>query len=768
MSTTPVAVLLLLNAILLLAASSQRRVTTQGSARSTVWISLLFFVSGMPALIYQVVWQRTLFLIYGVNAQSVAAVVTAFMLGLGLGSLAGGALSRKFPRHGIFLFGIAETGVAVFGLVSLPLFHKLAAYTAGAGLASVIVFSLLLLLIPTMLMGASLPLLVEYLVKNANRVGSSVSTLYFVNTFGSAVACYVCAVYLLRVFGQSGSVTIAACINTIVGVTAYLYGRRLGGNIKADEVQATQKESGTATRELSLPQAMLIAGLSGFVALGFEIVWFRVFALASSDRAPAFALLLSTYLAGIAAGSFLADKLLARRQGSAILGAIGIALLLAGASSAYLPPLVAALMSHRILFLASAPAFFLVAALTGSVLPLLCQLAIPADNQAGQGVSFVYVSNILGSAVGSLSIGFWLMQHFRLRAIVFGLAFLAVLMGGCIFALFLRRQKTAPIWVGAVVLVALAAVPAAGPLYSLLFERLIFGNRPEAHTPFAQTVENRNGVIGVTQEAAIFGGGVYDGYFNVNPMNDVNLVSRIYVLSAISPLPKRVLVIGLGGGAWGQILANHPQVESLDAVEINPGYLELTQRYPAVSSFLRNPKVTVYVDDGRRWLLAHPDATYDVIVANTTFNWRDHSSGLLSVEFLRLIRSHLKPGGIYYFNSTESDETMATALRVFPYGVRVINFLAVSDSPILIDKDRWMSVLRQYHVDGQIVFDPANPAASKILAAYLLLADTLHGPPRFFGLESSDSLRNRLGRAKIITDDNMGTEWNSTVAIPWH
>src|SRR4029077_870821 len=228
-----------------------------------------------------------------------------------------------------------------------------------------------------------------------------------------------------------------------------------------------------------------------------------------------------------------------------------------------------------------------------------------------------------------------------------------------------------------------------------------------------QTVENRNGVIGVTQEGAIFGGGVYDGYFNVNPMNDVNLVSRIYVLSAISPLPKRVLVIGLGGGAWGQILANHPQVESLDVVEINPGYLELTQRYPAVRSFLRNPKVTVYVDDGRRWLLAHPDATYDVIVANTTFNWRDHSSGLLSAEFLRLIRSHLNPGGIYYFNSTESDETMATALRVFPYGVRVINFLAVSDSPILIDKDRWMSVLRQYHVDGQIVFDPANPAASK-------------------------------------------------------
>src|ERR1700680_581271 len=99
-------------------------------------LSVLFFCSGMPALIYQVVWQRALFAIYGVNAQSVAVVVTAFMLGLGIGSLIGGRLSERFPRRGILIFGLAELGVAVFGLCSLQIFHQVAAYTAGANLPS--------------------------------------------------------------------------------------------------------------------------------------------------------------------------------------------------------------------------------------------------------------------------------------------------------------------------------------------------------------------------------------------------------------------------------------------------------------------------------------------------------------------------------------------------------------------------------------------------------------------------------------------------------
>jgi predicted membrane-bound spermidine synthase len=688
------------------------------------------------------------------------------MLGLGIGSLIGGRLSARFPRNGILIFGLAELGVGAFGLFSLRIFHWAATYTAGANLLSVILFSLLLLLIPTVLMGATLPLLVEHLVLRTKRVGFSVSTLYFVNTFGSAVACYLCAAFLLRDFGQSRSVTLAACMNVLVGASSYAYARRKKEEAAPIEERATLPDSSVTA--LSLTTAMFLAGLSGFIALGFEITWFRVFALASSDRAPAFALLLSTYLAGIAAGSFLTEKLSSQKNPALVVRLIGVVLLVAGGLSVYLPPIVATLMAHKRSFLLSAPAFFVVAGLAGSVLPLLCSAAISADERAGRRVSLVYIANILGSAIGSLGIGFVLMQHFTLLFIAMGLASVAVVAGAALLIFSGRGAVRPPVWAFVLIAGAVVAVPASRGMYSLLFERLIFGARAEARVPFVHVVENRNGVIGVTPDGAVFGGGVYDGYFNVDPINDSNLVVRAYAVSAFCPEPKRVLVIGLATGSWAQIFANQPHLEHLDAVEINPGYLQLIPQYPMVRSFLENRKVQVYVDDGRRWLVAHPGARYDAIIANNSFNWRDHSTGLLSVEYLQLIREHLNPGGVYYFNSTESDETIATALQVFPYGLRVINFAAVSDSPILLDKNRWMGILRSYKVDGRTVFDPTNPGAERVLGAYMMLADTVNAPPRFLGMESSESLRRRLQGRLIITDDNMGQEWRSVAEIPWH
>ena len=256
---------------------------------------------------------------------------------------------------------------------------------------------------------------------------------------------------------------------------------------------------------------MLLAGVSGFIALGFEIAWFRVFALASSDRAPAFALLLSTYLAGIAAGSYLSEKVTAQSNPEIVLRVVGILLILAGAISVYLPPLVATFMFRRIPFLASAPAFFLAAAMIGSVLPLLCRVAVPPDDKAGRAVSFIYVSNIIGSACGSLGIGFFVMQHVGLQAVALGLGMLAVLLGSAVLIFRKGRPGMPPAWALALILVCFLAVPGSAGLYPLLFERLIFGDRPEARTAFARVVENRNGVIGVTRDRAVFGGGVYDG-----------------------------------------------------------------------------------------------------------------------------------------------------------------------------------------------------------------------------------------------------------------
>jgi spermidine synthase len=764
MTALPIFALLALDLTIVVAANLLDKARRQ---RDALFLSLLFFCSGMPALIYQIVWQRLLFAAYGANAESVAVIVSAFMLGLGCGALLGGKLSELFPRQGILLFAGAELGTAIFGLFSIRIFHWAAAFSAGVSLPYTVILSLALLALPTTLMGATLPLLVAHLTRISGRVGFSVATLYFVNTFGSAVACALCASFLLRDFGQSGSVSAAAFLNTIVGATAFLYAR--SDPTRTNEEGAAFNPTDERQGNLPLSGAMVIAGLSGFIGLGFEIAWFRVFSLAASDRAPAFALLLATYLGGIAAGSFISERLAAKQSRQTIIRLTGVLLVTAGVLSVYLPLLVALFMAKAIPFLWSAPAFFVTAALIGSVLPLVCQAAISADERTGRRVSLVYVSNIIGSVAGSLGIGFVLMNHFGLRHVCTQLALLSVISGG--FVLFFAKSegRRASAWAVGTAVVALIAVPAASRSYTLLFERLIFGGRPEGSQPFAHIVENRNGVIAVTQGGAVFGGGVYDGNFNTDPTNDVNYVVRAYSLGSFLPNPRHVFVLGLASGSWAQVLAHNPRVESMDIVEINPGYLQLIAQYPEVRSLLQNPKVRIYIDDARRWLAAHPETRYEAIVANQSFHWRDHSSHLLSVEFMQIVRAHLNPGGVYFYNTTESDDAIATGLSVFPYGLRVLNFLAVSDSPIVVEKQRWLATLCDYRIDGALVFDPANPKSKRTLAAYMALADSAMETPRFLGMEYSDSLRARLRGRLILTEDNMGWEWRSSnVEIPWH
>jgi hypothetical protein len=314
--------------------------------------------------------------------------------------------------------------------------------------------------------------------------------------------------------------------------------------------------------------------------------------------------------------------------------------------------------------------------------------------------------------------------------------------------------------------VSLLALLAAPHFYTGFFERLILGLEAKEVGSFAKVVENRNGVIAVTGAGAVFGGGVYDGYFNTDPVNDKNLIVRAYALSAFHPAPSRILMIGLSSGSWAQVLVNNPFTTSLEIVEINPGYLRLIPQYSSVQSLLKNSKVKVHIDDGRRWLLSHPDARYDVIVQNTSFYWRDHSSTLLSRDYLRIIRAHLEPGGIYYYNTTGSDDVLATGLSVFPFGLRVVNFLAVSDSPVVVDKKRWFATLSKYRIDGEAVFDSQNAAVAALLEEYMAFADSLAQTPFARGMESSHSIRARIKNPLIITDDNMGWEWRDRPDTP--
>ncbi len=508
--------------------------------------------------------------------------------------------------------------------------------------------------------------------------------------------------------------------------------------------------------------ALLIAGISGFVALSYEILWYRMFSLASSGTAPAFAFVLGAYLYGLATGSFVARGL-SRRAAARAPGSLAVPLsafiLGANAVSYLVLPAVGTGCGAGHCFVALS-AVAGASALLGSVFPLVCHLAIAPDRLVGLRMSRVYAANILGSVLGTLVTGYVLLEYLPAERIAVVLLAGGILLAALPLAGSAIRWRVAAAWMIAACAGAAALVFVSAPVVDSLYERLIYRENYRPGVRFAHTVENRVGVVNIASSGRVFGGGVYDGYARVDLMEDPNTLTRIAAVPAFHQPPRRVLMIGLSMGAWAQVVANFPSLESLTIVEINPGYLRLIPEYRDVASLLRNPKVHIVVDDGRRWLARHPDERFDLIVANVTFHWREHATNLLSAEFLRLIRRHLEPGGAYLYNATSSPEAFRTGLEVFPYGLRVLGFLAVSDRPLAFDPAVFASTVASVRVDGRPLLDPADPRQARRIRelAQAMAAPGTPDAPGFF--EDGAELRRRVADARVITDDNMAVEWS--------
>ena len=186
----------------------------------------VFTISGVSALLYQLIWQRALLLIYGSNIESVTMVVSAFMLGLGLGSLAGGAVSKRPGVPLLFLFGCVEVLIGLYGAISLWLFATVGDLTELMPAFGKGVLCFALVLLPTLLMGSTLPLLVAHYVNASKNVGYSVSMLYFVNTLGAGIGAFIAAFVVLGLFGLTKSVFLAVALNLFAGATILYYWKK--------------------------------------------------------------------------------------------------------------------------------------------------------------------------------------------------------------------------------------------------------------------------------------------------------------------------------------------------------------------------------------------------------------------------------------------------------------------------------------------------------------------------------------------------------------
>ena len=181
-----------------------------------------FFLSGVAALIYQVCWQRLLFVAFGVDIESITIIVSTFMLGLGIGALLGGQLADRFPDRIIELFALAELGIGLFGLFSPALIELVGSLTVQHSLTVIAAANFLMLLAPTLLMGATLPMLVAFVVRTVGNVGVSIGGLYFVNTMGAALGALAVGFLLLYYLDLGTTIRIAAGINLLVSAGVLL------------------------------------------------------------------------------------------------------------------------------------------------------------------------------------------------------------------------------------------------------------------------------------------------------------------------------------------------------------------------------------------------------------------------------------------------------------------------------------------------------------------------------------------------------------------
>lgn len=495
-----------------------------------------------------------------------------------------------------------------------------------------------------------------------------------------------------------------------------------------------------------MKRAHLLAFLIGLLSLSQEIAWMRLTAFAYQTLPQAFAFTLAFFLVGVAFGAAYGKRLCARsddlwRSSARVLGLAAVADLL-------LPLLFAGLnrevMSVGMLLPLLALSVALTAGLKSVLFPITHHLgSLGAGQRLGRSVSLTYFSNILGSTLGPLLTGFILLdvlslqQTFCLIACVTALSAWVCLPPGR--ALFLGTAGV------------LAGLLGTGLLLPAryLVESLAIG---PGELGFVD--ESRHGIVHTRLDPVrgdvVYGGNVYDGRMNLSLLGNGNLIHRAYFAATLHEHPRRILMIGLSSGSWAKVVSGYPGLEQMDIVEINPAYLRLIEGRDDHRGILSDERIRIHIDDGRRWLNAHPQARYDLIVMNTSFHWRAQVDSLLSVEFMRIMKQHLNPGGAVFFNATGSLHVWKTAAHAYRHAYRYSNFIAASDEDLRTRSAALLDRLEAITLDGTRL--DARPDLWSADKSAWVKSQPLEVLEEKIGAAAAQSL-------ELITDQNVLTEY---------
>ena len=654
----------------------------------------VFFLSGMDSLIYQVAWQRLLTVYYGVGPISTALIVTIFMVGLGLGALCGGALAER-TRARIRLYMAVELLLGFFGWFSLPYLDFLGGATAGSSYQATAVWMALFLIIPTLLMGMTLPLIVKIFSGRFADFLGTVAFLYFINTLGAAVGALVASYGIISFLGLDRCIYLAAAINLLLASLIAWAGRGASADSgAAPSLAATAAPASTpAGRAHGLGRtAWLVVLITGFLAIGYEIVWFRVMEVLVKASPYAFSTVLAIYLCGIALGSFAMHRALPRsrvadRRSLFFLLQFLTGCLVALSFVAYyeltlhtplriltrasffrnvhpgfeLPPLEHPSLVFSSIDIVIWPLFFVFvpALLIGASFPLISSLALSKADQEGRTVGTVYFFNTVGNALGGIATGFVLLPVLKTERTLLVFFSLNLLMGLFVTTLAGRRLPIAVRSVVVLGLLGLAVVifPRPGQLYEAM-------HSPLGHHDRTFQEEGIEGIVYTTQDGERISNYI-NGLVHGGRPNPAFYAEAIEALSFAQDA-QNILVIGFGTGSFVEVMERLPGARKITLVELNDTLMRNLRRIPLFHNMLSDPRLDVIIDDGRRYLL-RTDEKFDMVLIDPLWSTTAYSNNLYSHQFFTMVRQHLRPEGVFLVWTDELRVIPKTVHSAFPH-----------------------------------------------------------------------------------------------------
>lgn len=656
-------------------------------------VVLCFLISGAVGLIYEVLWIRLLGLVFGHTIFALTTVLASFMAGLGLGSYIFGRIADRSTRL-LTLYGLLEIGIGIYCFV-LPTFlgwvETLYLWISRALSLSYTTFSAVqfilvaaLLVIPTCLMGATLPVLARFFVREEATLGRQVGILYSVNTLGAVLGTLLAGYWLVPLLGIRTTIHLAVVMNVGIGSLVLVFERHLhrlvGTQSRLDgEVHpltgpaAVGLEAEPASR-WSWTSWMVAAGFgaSGAASMIYEVTWTRTLALIIGSSTYAFTAMLVAFLCGIAGGSWSFAALAGRRRVRA--EAFGLLQVGIGVSGLALLPVFGRMpvwfldlfqfsqapwFIQGIQFSVSFATMLLPTLLIGATFPCAVRVLTRGLGHVGNDTGWIYAVNTSGAILGTILAGFvgipllgiqWTMRIGIWLNLAVGVGVLTTssraprLLRGMALGASVAAAVLAPLLPAWDPALMSSGVAIYGWRYLPLLRTGEFG-RSEWQPDVVYYRDGISATISVHRDGPVT-------FLRVNGKTDAsnNTDMHTQLFAAHIPMllhshPKRVLVIGLRSGVTAGVVAQYP-VDQIDVIEIEPAVVEAARLFTTENrAVLRDPRVRMIIADGRNFLLNAP-APYDVIISEPSNPWIRGLATLFTQEFYTLARSRLAPDGL--------------------------------------------------------------------------------------------------------------------------